>query len=734
MPRVDDPHSFPARTPGEDAALGQLAVSRGLIRPEDLERCLAEQEEARRQGLPAPPLSQVLIRNRLLATRDLLDLVRSVQSLEEDPLLSTGATHQDCLLPSGQPTPPRIARYEVLREIARGGMGAVYEAIDPVLKRRVALKVLLAATGTTQRVLRLHREAELAGQLRHPNLVAVHEIGREGLVHYIAMDYIEGRTLHAAWPELSREQRIEILMAVAEGMSHAHDRGVIHRDLKPANILLDPEGRAVVTDFGLARWEKDENQLTRTGAILGTPYYMAPEQVLGQRTEIGPQTDVWALGVLLYETLTERKPFEGKTAGEVHQAILSADPVRPGRIGKEVPIELEAICLKALEKDRVLRYPDASEFLADVRRWRAGKPIEARRVSRVLRVGRRWARSRWAPAVALGLVALVTFDSWWLSYEWSRRKRYEKARAESEEAALAGDWSTALSSAERALILRDDPELTARAAEARDRIADRDRAEDATRRLRERFAGLARQVEATRLATYAPGVDLTGEFGALDAALGDLGASWTTLPDASEAFPILGTGWFEVGDLEEALQFLRLARDDRPEDPGLALALARTSFELGARSQLDPTGPPREPATWFVAALAEQDWPVEAEGSGDRGPDGLLRMVYAALGRGSPEDAAILCQRGFVRYPKAFGSEEFEYLLGWLSLGEDRLSAWRRALARRPHHASCLLALGVELARTGAVEEAIGPLEAVRSIQPANELAARWLEIAKAGR
>ena len=109
-------------------------------------------------------------------------------------------------------------------------------------------------------------------------------------------------------------------------------------------------------------------------------------------------------------------------------------------------------------------------------------------------------------------------------------------------------------------------------------------------------------------------------------------------------------------------------------------------------------------------------------------------MVYAALGRGSPEDAAILCQRGFVRYPKAFGSEEFEYLLGWLSLGEDRLSAWRRALARRPHHASCLLALGVELARTGAVEEAIGPLEAVRSIQPANELAARWLEIAKAGR
>jgi tetratricopeptide (TPR) repeat protein/predicted Ser/Thr protein kinase len=285
--------------------------------------------------------------------------------------------------PSGR---PRIGKYEVLREVARGGMAVVYEARDPDLGRRVALKVLKEGN-----VERLRREAAAAAKLRHPNVVTVHEVGPD----FIVMDFVEGKTLAEALPGLGRAERLRILETVARAVGAAHAQGVVHRDLKPGNVLLEPSGRPVLTDFGLAKIAGGED-LTRTGAVVGTPHYMAPEQVRGEPGRIGPAADVWALGVLLYEVLSDRLPFEGETALAIYEKITREDP-------PPLPGDLGAVAAKALEKDPARRYPEGGALAEELRRAIAGEPVLARRPGPA---GRAWRRAARNPA-AFGLGAAL---------------------------------------------------------------------------------------------------------------------------------------------------------------------------------------------------------------------------------------------------------------------------------------------------------------------------------------
>jgi tetratricopeptide (TPR) repeat protein/predicted Ser/Thr protein kinase len=284
------------------------------------------------------------------------------------------------------PPPARWGRYEIVRELARGGMAIVYEARDPDAGRSVALKVL--KQGNLER---LRREAQAAARLRHPNVVTLYDVGPD----YITMDLLRGRTLAAAMPEMSREARLDALETVARAVAHAHQQGVIHRDLKPQNIMIEPDGRVVLTDFGLARIEGGED-LTRTGAVFGTPQYMAPEQVQG--APCGPAVDVWALGILLHELLTDNRPFQAGTALALYDRIVREDaPQLRGDLG--------AIAGKALEKDPRNRYPDAGAFADDLSRARKGEPISARPLGVVRHLLRRVRRN---PLPALvGLVLLV---------------------------------------------------------------------------------------------------------------------------------------------------------------------------------------------------------------------------------------------------------------------------------------------------------------------------------------
>jgi serine/threonine-protein kinase len=252
-----------------------------------------------------------------------------------------------------QATGTLLGRYEIIQETGRGGMGVVYKARDPSLKRVVALKVLKSDDVGRAILDRFQREALAVARLNHPNIVKLYEAGNAGQTHYVAMEYVEGKSLGAARKDLTEMQVVQVLEDAARALHYAHTQGVIHRDMKPGNILIE-EGtqRTLVVDFGLARLESEEKDLTRSGSPMGTPAYMAPEQVKGKRGSIGPRTDVYGLGATMYHMLTGRTPFVGENVVELYHKICESDPEGLRRVKPQVAWELEAVVMRAMEKER----------------------------------------------------------------------------------------------------------------------------------------------------------------------------------------------------------------------------------------------------------------------------------------------------------------------------------------------------------------------------------------------
>jgi serine/threonine-protein kinase len=291
--------------------------------------------------------------------------------------------------------PVPFGKYTLLAELGRGGMGVVYHAQDKVLGRQVALKRvrsgLLADPGE---IARFYREAQAVARLTHPNIVPLHEIGEEGGQHFFTMDFAAGGSLLGNKQRLAADPRraAALVEKIARAVHYAHGKGILHRDLKPGNILLSEHGEPLVSDFGLAKFLNAEETLTQTGAVVGTPAYMAPEQTAGQGATLSPQSDIWSLGVMLYELLTGRRPFAGMGAQDLTAQIQRAEPPRPRALRPDLNRDLEAVVLKCLEKDPDWRYPTAEALGEDLARWRRGEPVEARKVPwprRTLRAVRR---------------------------------------------------------------------------------------------------------------------------------------------------------------------------------------------------------------------------------------------------------------------------------------------------------------------------------------------------------
>jgi eukaryotic-like serine/threonine-protein kinase len=350
----------------------------------------------------------------------------------------------------GPPPGRRLGDFEIGRELGRGGMGVVFEARQVSLNRLVALKVLGGAAGLTRTaVARFRREAETAARLHHTNIVPIYATGEDAGVHYYAMELVAGPSLDRvlgglrresgagpltvlsteagpaalASPAAYRHDRTEpgppvgsslgpdgpyyetvarLVAEVADALHYAHQNGVIHRDVKPSNLLLSPDGRLRVNDFGLARL-LEQPGMTVSGDFVGTPAYMPPEQIAAGRA-VDRRTDVYSLGATLYELLTLRPPFAGESRAEVLAQVLEKDPAPPRRVNPGLPRDLETICLKALEKSAARRYQSAAEFAADLRRFLAGEPPAARRVGAV---GRVWKHARRRPVVASLLAAVI---------------------------------------------------------------------------------------------------------------------------------------------------------------------------------------------------------------------------------------------------------------------------------------------------------------------------------------
>jgi serine/threonine-protein kinase len=285
------------------------------------------------------------------------------------------------MLPGVTPLPAAFGDYELLEEIGRGGMGVVYRALQKSLGRTVAIKMLLRRDlATPSDLSRFRSEAEAAAQLDHPGIVSIFEVGECDGHPFYSMQLVEGTTLAKQLRQgpLPAREAAALLAKVADAVQAAHVRGVLHRDLKPSNILIDSGGEPHVSDFGLAKRLEAEESVTHTGAILGTPCYMSPEQAAGSRGDVGPTSDVWSLGAILYQMLTGRPPFQASSPMDTLLAVLESDPPVPRSIDQQVDRDLEMIALKSLQKPQELRYSSATELAADLRAFLAGEPVAAR--------------------------------------------------------------------------------------------------------------------------------------------------------------------------------------------------------------------------------------------------------------------------------------------------------------------------------------------------------------------
>jgi len=369
-------------------------------------------------------------------------------------LLEQGLASETAAVPSQL---SRFGDYELIDEIARGGMGVVYKARQLSLERIVAVKLLLFGPMANADTIRRFRvEAVAAGSLQHPNIVAIHEVGIHNDQHFLVMDYVDGPNLakFVHGQSLPPKRAAAYVKTIADAIHYAHERGILHRDLKPSNVLIDSHDQPRVTDFGLARRLDGDSSLTLTGQVIGSPNYMPPEQAAGRcsRSCVSLRSDVYGLGAILYHLLTGRPPFQGESITDTLHQVLNNEPISPRLLNPSVPFDLQTIGLKALQKEPNHRYPTAMEFAAELARFLNEEPIHGRPVSHVERLWR-WCRRKPALSTVLmvAIAAIATSAFFSLQARHAEERRLEERRQNAVDKALMTAWTGDLESTEEAI-------------------------------------------------------------------------------------------------------------------------------------------------------------------------------------------------------------------------------------------------------------------------------------------
>ncbi|MBI4615291.1 MAG: tetratricopeptide repeat protein [Planctomycetes bacterium] len=647
-----------ASTLPEEAKFARSLVLKGSLSLEDLQRAVESQGDDLSRGT-STRLAEILIRMGLVSADEMRKVLAEI---DERP---------------AREAPVTLGRYRIQGEIGRGAMGVVWKAWDPELARPVALKELLprGSIGPAE-IERFVLEARAAGRLRHPNIVTVYEVGSEAGRYFYAAEFVAGDTLDRLLAEgLPVARALDLVRQVAEALHHAHERGIVHRDVKPGNILVDGEGRARVVDFGLAKDFRGAAGLTLSGAVLGTPRYMSPEQVEGRTNEIGPATDQFSLGVILYEALTRRSPFEGQTLASLAREIVEKDPPPPSRFNPPLPPELDRICLRALRKNPAERYSSLAEFAAEL----AGAPSMRAAAGRTAsRPSRRRPRPRPVRALpVVGLAALAVL--------------------------VAGGVLVALSGA--------GPTDEAPPASVPREV---ERSETLER-------GLA-DLEAATLVLYAR----EGELGEFHSHLASAEESFRLAiekePRLSEAHEGLGRTLALRGKREEAETSLRRAAALDPRRRPARFFLGRVLVERAYADRF-PAWPEGEATkSWKLAmdeAAAHLDASLPPAGKSADSLATELARAYLdfALSRLDAIDGIRLACRD--RFGEERGFEELEWLSGLASQTQDaRKERFDAALAIRPRYAMALLSRAFERTTAGDPDGAFRDATEAARIEP----------------
>jgi serine/threonine protein kinase len=342
--------------------------------------------------------------------------------------------------------PMQFGEYELLEEVARGGMGVVFRARQVNLDRQVALKMILTGKLADESdVQRFYSEASSAAALEHPGVVPVYEVGEQNGQHFFSMGFVEGESLASLIGRnpLSPQKSAQMLLKISEAIVYAHGEGVIHRDLKPANVLLDKKKNPHISDFGLAKRVTSGSNLTVTGQILGTPSYMSPEQASGATDQVNEISDVYSLGALLYCCLTGRAPFQAANSMETLRQVVERDPVAPRQLNFQVDLDLDTICLKCLEKDPLRRYQSAQELVDELNRFMAGQPIQARRISTLDRAFRWCRRNPVTTGLLSALLLAIVGGVSGIAWQWGQVEYQKNLTRQAEESEMNMDSDAA---------------------------------------------------------------------------------------------------------------------------------------------------------------------------------------------------------------------------------------------------------------------------------------------------
>ncbi len=398
---------------------------------EHLDERMLHWEEARHRGISLSaetlcadcPELVVELRQRIQAVEE-MEGVLGVRPRDPRKTLREETLLAAC--PGSEGPLPQVPGYQLVRVLGQGGMGIVYEAVQTELGRTVALKMISGSRLGPKLVARFRTEAEAAARLQHPNVLQIFEIGQVQDRPFYSMEYVPGGNLdqYLADASFTPREAARLIETLARAVHAAHERGIVHRDLKPANVLIAADGTPKIADFGLAKRLDEDSGHTMTGEILGTPAYMSPEQAAGVK-DVGPATDIYSLGAILYELLTHRPPFQGASPLDALRQVTGEDPVPPSKLVTGLPRDLEAICLKCLEKSPGRRYGSALELADDLGRYLDGRPVVARRISMARRVWKWIRRHPLESALALVLLVLACLPgvAWVREYQQQREIR-----------------------------------------------------------------------------------------------------------------------------------------------------------------------------------------------------------------------------------------------------------------------------------------------------------------------